>query len=343
MNNDYGPEEAEGYLFDEADEAVLATTKLLVTKVLGSHLPSDAEREVVFTIANALASLPDVVSNLNISFTLTGPRRKFGDHEIYHFWTVEFVEDQIEIASGGHFYRPSTGGDTFTSFRWGAYPGFETECHEYSSSLRIVDDAKPFASEIHDLDLSERGYSVTAMIDGEDVGDENDDEEEEDDDCSDDEHESPDTANGELTVCFWAFLDANTKLIYALAGRAYWLTGDDESKLQTLRQLSRCDFQSVGRVRVPGRFAISFTDGTKEEGYATVQQMNDPSAMLFEELLSEMEASLPPLADFEHNKPVTPKFPEDPLSVRTIVYEDESGSCRAIVDENDMEWLRQQN
>ena len=237
------------------------------------------------------------------------------------------------MGSGGHFYRPSTGGDSFTSFRWVAYPGHPTDCQDHTPSLQIVDDAKPFGTEIEELDLGEPGYSVSVMIDGEDIAT---------DDLEDEECDNAELTGSELTVCLWAFLDADTQLIYALAGRVYRLSGDDKTKLKTLRELSRHDFRSVGRSKVSNRFTITYDDGTQRQGFVTPQTFFDPSAMLFEEVLKELEEQLPPLADFVSDTQLRQKLPDDLLGARTIVYEDAHGFCLAIVDEDDNAWLLRQ-
>jgi hypothetical protein len=328
-----------GYEFEEVDHAVVAITQQLISKVLESCLLNDAERTVVIAIAKELAELPYTPSNLNASLSLIGPRRKFGDHEIYHHWKVEIEGEEIRVGAGGYFYRPSTGGDSFTSFSWVAWPGCETECQDFSSSLRIVDDAKPFGTEIEELDLGEPGYTVSVTIDGESV-DEGD--ELSDDDAEGDGGDDTEPTSSELTVCLWAFLDADLKLIYAVSGRVYRLSGDDESKLQTLRELSRHDFHSVGRSSVPDRFCVSCVNGSRKQGFAPPDAVFDPSAMFFEELLNELEQQLPPLADFARDTQTRQKLPGDPLSVRTVVYEDAHGNCRAIVDKEDKTWLLRQ-
>lgn len=323
-----------GYEFDEVDHAVVAITQQLIAQVLGSRLLNTSERAVVRAIEKVFTNLPAAADDLYASFSLVGPRRMFGDHEIYHRWSVVVEGEQLQVSAGGHFYRPSTGGDSFSSFRWVANTGCTTECEDYSPSLQIVDDAKPFGNEIEDLDLSEPGYSLTVTLDGEDVIDE--------DEPEDDELEDSEQTNDELVICLWAFLDADLQLIYALAGRAYRLRGDEESKLRILRELSRHDFWSVGRSRVPSRFAVTYTDGTERQGFATPQSVFDPSSMLFEELLQEIEEQLPPVTDFARDTQVRQKLSDDPLGVRTIVYEDAHGNCRAIIDEVDKDWLLQQ-
>jgi len=146
----------------------------------------------------------------------------------------------------------------------------------------------------------------------------------------------------ELTACLWAFMDADTRLIYALGGRAYSLTGSDEVKLNILRGLSRYDFRSVERRKVPDRFGVQFGDGSRQSGMAAPSVVRDPDAMLFESVFAEMEKTLPPLPDFANDRPLAQRFSNDPLCVRTIAFEDAAGNCRAIVDEEDRAWLQRQ-
>jgi hypothetical protein len=334
MNDDQNTADTADYLFDEVDEAVVAITQQLIVKLLESRLLNATERPVVMTILRVFAELPDSTSDLNASLSLVGPRRNFGDHEIYHHWTIEVEGDELRVGAGGHFYRPSSGGDSFTSFRWVACPGYETECQDFSPSLQIVDDAKPFGAEVHEMNLGGPGYSVSVTMDGEDVG-------EDEDELNDDQFDESEQSSEELVVSLWAFLDADVQLVYAVAGRVYRLSGDDESKLETLRELSRHDFHSAGRLRVPNRFKVTYSDGTEKPGFTTPQSVFDPSASLFDEILKEIEQQLPPFADFANDTQTPQKLPDDPLGVRTIVYEDAHGNCRAIVDEEDKAWLLQ--
>jgi hypothetical protein len=339
MNDSQNTGDARGYQFDEVDDAVVAITGQLIVKVLESSLLNTAAGEAVFAIAKVFAELPDSTGDLYASLSLVGPRRSFDDREIYHHWSIEVEGEEIRVGAGGQFYRPSTGGDSFTSFRWAASPGFETECQDFGPSLQIVDDAKPFAAEIAELNLAEPGFSVSVTLDGEDI---DVDDEIDDDQLEEDEFNESELPSDEFAVCLWAFLDADVQLIYALAGRAYCLSGDDESKLATLKELSRYDFRSVDRSRVPDRFRVNGSDGTEMQGFTTPQAVFDSAAILFSELFEEIEARLPPLADFVHDKQKPQRLPEDPLGVRTIVYEDAHGNCRAIVDEEDKTWLRHQ-
>lgn len=251
MNDDSDEDGTERYQFDDVDRKVVSITRRLIHKVLRSGLLGNAQRSVVHAIAKVFASLPETTVGLNAKLSVMGPRWKFGDHEIYHWWDVEIDGCDIEVSASGRFYHPSTGGDTFTSFYWAASTGCETDCQDYSESIGIVDDAKPFGTEIDELDLSEPGYSIDVTRDGEEVLRAADDENDSVNETNEGEKSLP-----ELTACLWAFMDADTRLIYALGGRAYSLTGTDEVKLGILRALSRHDFRSVQRLKIPDRFNV---------------------------------------------------------------------------------------
>ena len=338
MSSHHADDEVAAYQFDDVDRAVVSITRQLIKKVLLSRLlRGDAQRNVVRAVARVFAELPRPANKLNASFSVIGPTRKFGDHEVDHYWAVEVEGHQIEVRAGGDFYRPSTGGDTFASFYWVASPGCETDCQDYLSTLGIVDDGNPFGTEIDELNLNEPGYSIGVTHDRKDVPDETSDEHNADGEPGDYAEPLP-----ELAACLWAFMDANTQLIYALGGRAYSLSGSDEVKAQVLRELSRHDYRTVKRVRVPERISVQYADGSQQSGVAPPSAMNDPNVMLFEDVFAEIEEALPPLPDFVSNRPAVQRFPNDLLCVRTLVYEDAAGNWRAIVDEEDRAWLERQ-
>jgi len=144
----------------------------------------------------------------------------------------------------------------------------------------------------------------------------------------------------ELTANLWGFLDSSTGMIYAVAGRGYQLTGTDEEKLATLRSLSKHDFQSATRIGLGERFKVTFADGEVRPGITTPHAINDPNSMIFEEVFNQIEAALPPIFDFLRDVAIKQKFPEQPLCIRTLVFEDAAGVCRAIVTEQDKKWLQ---
>ncbi|WP_417730825.1 hypothetical protein [Rosistilla oblonga] len=325
----------EPYIFNETDCEVVELTMQLLAKIWQSDLVSEEGRGVVTAMAAAINEMPNGVHDyFNASVTLTGPRRKFGEHEIYHYWTVELEGGEFRVDASGYFYRPSTGGDNFTSFSWVAIPGYITDCRNFLKQIAIVDDAQPFGSEIAGIDLSEPGYQVRVEVDGEPLGSEEDPEEGE---LNEYEHYSNPVR---LSVCLWAFFDAEYEMIYALAGRVYAIGGSDEEVLDSLKSLSRHDFRTVQRVEVPSRFGVLLPDGKQQCGLASPSLLNDPDAMLFNELIDELENSLPPISDFVNEKTIKQTLGDAPLTCRTLVYEESTGACRAIVDPSDVDWLR---
>lgn len=188
---DEAGEHADGYVLSEGDRPILAAATELLFKILGSGLPDDEQREVVARIGRVLAGLPALFEPLAASVTLTGPRRRFGEHEIYHWWTVEVEDHVVVVKTSGHFFRPSTGGDTFLSFCWAAAPGEETEIRDYLPNLALVDDAASFPNEVRAIELSDGGYSLEVLLDLEPVGgdEEPEDSEQEDEPEGEDEEE----------------------------------------------------------------------------------------------------------------------------------------------------------
>ncbi len=172
------------YVLSQRDRGIVTATKLLLWKIVRSTLVKPQQLEVVAKLLSLFDGLPKTVGDMDLRLQLTGPRRSFGEHEIYHWWTITVEGQTIEVSSGGYFYRPSTGGDSFTSMTWAAAPGFDTEHSDYLDTLRIVDDAQPFDAEASQLDLSSPGYSLEITVDGEEVGvtDEDEDQDEMEDD-----------------------------------------------------------------------------------------------------------------------------------------------------------------
>jgi len=115
-------------------------------------------------------ALPNVRYGIEVTLQLVSPTRTYGMHEIHHCWEVEVQDDYINVSAGGYFFRPSTGGDSFTSLSWCANPGFAAEYGDYLDSiLGIVDDAQPYEQEVCSLDLSEPGFSLSVCVNGEEL------------------------------------------------------------------------------------------------------------------------------------------------------------------------------
>ena len=102
----------------------------------------------------------------------------------------------------------------------------------------------------------------------------------------------------ELIVNLWAAYDAETGFVYALSGKVYLVSGDEENKLSILKALARTDHLTAKRYQVPSRFEVIYTDGTVKKNVTSLDAIADPNANLFEEMFENLEADLPPLIFF---------------------------------------------
>lgn len=145
----------------------------------------------------------------------------------------------------------------------------------------------------------------------------------------------------ELILNLWAIYDATTGLVYGLSGKAYNATGTDSEKLALLKKLSATDYVTAKRYEVPHRISILYTDGTEKKGVTRLNAVYDPNAQLFEDVFRKLEAELPPVPDFSSTGYdfINIKIPDDPLCVTTILYEDEKGSIRPIITDEDRQWV----
>ncbi len=155
------------YILEDRDWEIINAAKQLLWKMARCSFIRPKQLEAVAVVLNVLECLPKVSEPVTVSADMVGPRRWFGEHEIYHYWTVRIEDSLIEINAGGHFYRQSTGGDSFTSLQWSASPGSESDYGDYLHTLQIVDDAMPFPQEIERINLVDPGYKISVELDGE--------------------------------------------------------------------------------------------------------------------------------------------------------------------------------
>src|ERR1035437_6628432 len=105
-----------------------------------------------------------------------------------------------------------------------------------------------------------------------------------------------DPNNNDLAVNLWAYIDEGTGMVYAISGKAYALSGQDEDKLTVLRQLAATDHLTTKRQGLPKRFTI--TDGQQSrEGMTHPRIIRDNVADTFESVFQSIEANLPPIPD----------------------------------------------
>jgi len=143
-------------------DVFIESVRQMLWKIAASTLIDSPQKTIVVgKLFKVFQTFPEVILNENISLNLIGPRRKYGEHEIYHFWDIELEEEgYLRISSAGHFYRPSTGGDSFTSMTWEVSPGNEPVISDYLHQLELVDDADTFENEVKVMDFESDGYKL---------------------------------------------------------------------------------------------------------------------------------------------------------------------------------------
>lgn len=155
------PETLGCYFLRGRDRRIVTASIKLLQKIISAPFTRPAELVSVAKALHLLKLLPRITeAGVTLRINLSGPRRWFGEHEIWHWWTVELDGHFIQVYSGGHFYRESTGGDSFTCFQWSAEPGEEPDYSDYLEQLQIVDDAQPFQLEVAAMDLTEPGFKL---------------------------------------------------------------------------------------------------------------------------------------------------------------------------------------
>ena len=149
---------------------------------------------------------------------------------------------------------------------------------------------------------------------------------------------SSDGENSELALNLWAYLDQRLGLVYALAGKAYALTGSEEEKLSMLHQLAATDHISVKRQAVPKNFQV--IDGPEtHEGVVAPSTLREAIAQAFEGVIQSIEAELPPIPNFKTNEFTPQRIPQNYLSCLTFLLEDDVGNVRPITSREQSEAL----
>lgn len=148
------------YLFNHRDKKLIVSARLLLIKVTQASSLLPAQLLSIAKLRHVLEKIPNVTSCLDVRVSVISPRRYFDDVETYHWYDVAIQDEILTISSGGHFYRPSTGGDTFITMTWNAMPGEKAEYADYLDQLRIVPDVFTFEEAVARLDLSVQGYNI---------------------------------------------------------------------------------------------------------------------------------------------------------------------------------------
>jgi CheY-like chemotaxis protein len=150
----------EKYWFNERDRALQTAAALLLKKVANAEILRPAELASVAKLQHVLPLLPRVTQDLEVTVSVVGPRRKFGEIETWHYWDIGIEEEQITISSGRHFDQPSTGGDSFTTMNWSAVPEESAELEDYRATLWIVPDVQSFPEAVTRVEFASGAYGI---------------------------------------------------------------------------------------------------------------------------------------------------------------------------------------
>lgn len=176
---DVRPDEREGdsegsvdsgrYLLNSQDERIIDAAKHLVWRIVRSPLVTPRDLIGLGRILTVLERLPEPATINRVHMLLCGPERWYGEHRIRHSWEVEVGPDGISITSGGYFFRQSTGGDSFTCLQWSVSPGSEADYADHWKRHHLVDDARPYETEIASIDLTSEHYTLTVDDDSDEA------------------------------------------------------------------------------------------------------------------------------------------------------------------------------
>ena len=150
----------EHYRFDERDRDLLTAAAALLKKIANAETLRPAELVSVAKLQHVLSLLPRVTHDLEVTVSVTGPRRNFGEIETWHYWEIGIEGKQLSISSGGHFYHPSTGGDSFTTMEWSAVSEEPAELADYRETLWMVPDVQSFPEAVADIDFAQGAYRI---------------------------------------------------------------------------------------------------------------------------------------------------------------------------------------
>jgi hypothetical protein len=148
------------YMFDERDHALVTAAATLLKKVANAETLRPAELVSVAKLQHALSILPRVTHDVEVTVSVVGPRLMSGEIETWHYWDIGIEQEQLSIVSGGHFYQPTTGGDSFTTMNWTAVPEESAELDDYRETLWMVPDVQSFPEAVADIAFAEHAYRI---------------------------------------------------------------------------------------------------------------------------------------------------------------------------------------
>lgn len=144
----------------------------------------------------------------------------------------------------------------------------------------------------------------------------------------------PSHKQAEIVLNLWAYSDEEG-YVQRLAGKCYALHGTDAEKLTVLRALAKSDFLSAHWEPVPNNYGLINADGHELLGVATTNEVLDlqASSKLFRALIDSLEVKLPSQVlciDGGYRK-FSPKIPQEPLMITTLVIEQGDGNLVPVL------------
>lgn len=150
----------ERYTLNTRDCWLLQAATVLLKMVAAAETLRPAELVSVAKLQHVLSVLPRVTPDLKVTVQVTGPRNRFGEIRTWHYWEVAVEGERLSISSGGHFFRPSTGGDSFTTMTWAAIPEEAPEMNDYQGSLWMVPGVLSFPDGVARIDFASGRYKI---------------------------------------------------------------------------------------------------------------------------------------------------------------------------------------
>ena len=177
------------YIFNGSDLSILLAATKLLEKAAASPALSYAELVSIAKLQHVFSRLPKVTPGVSVELCVSGPRRQFGEIETGYSWTIQLEDSFLRVFGDGIFYRPSTGGDSFTTMEWSATPSETAEFSDYSNKLQMLPDLKSFSAGVKEIDFSSGNYKLTIVDEDNSLLDDSDGEDEDDEDKDDEEAE----------------------------------------------------------------------------------------------------------------------------------------------------------
>lgn len=187
----------ERYEFQNRDAELLWSANVLLHKVMSSGKIRPAQMVTLAKLQHVLSVLPRVTQDITASVSVSCPRHRFEEIETYHWWDFGIEDGRLSITSGGHFYDPKSGGDTFTTMDWTAVPEEPTELNDYRDTLRMVPDVGSYSEGVESIDFSVEGYTIEVLDDDNPLLEDQDDNEDETEDEELEEHYEEQSSSAE--------------------------------------------------------------------------------------------------------------------------------------------------